>query len=80
MPLRPFLEAIFTPLDRALGSIPFAAARWIVVAFLVLAALVPLALSKDFIYLGSPDRGRVRDLRLWALVIMLPYVLIYLLF
>ena len=78
--MKPLFEAIFTPLDRALGSIPFAAARWIVVAFLVLAALLPLALSKDFIYLGSPDRARVRDLRLWALVIMVPYILIYLLF
>ena len=43
-------------------------------------ALAPLALPKDFIYLGSPDRSRVRDLRLWALIIMLPYILIYLLF
>ncbi len=80
MALRPLLEAIFTPLDRALGSIPFSAARWIVVGFLVLAALLPLALPKDYIYLGSPDRRKLRDLRLWALIIMLPYIAIYVLF
>ena len=48
--------------------------------FLVLAALSPLLLSDAYVYLGSADRSRRRDLRLWALLIMLPYILIYMLF
>ena len=38
-----------------------------------------LRLDRDFIYLGSPDRSRWRDLRLWAVVVTVPYLLIYLL-
>ena len=74
------LHRVFGPLDAVLGSIPFAAARWIVVAFLVVAALSPLLLSDAYIYLVSADRSRRRDLRLWAVLIMLPYILIYMLF
>lgn len=74
------LQGIFGPLDAILESIPFGAARWIVVGFLVVAALSPLLLSDAYIYVGSADRRRRRDLRLWALLIMLPYILIYMLF
>lgn len=74
------LQGIFGPLDAILESIPFGAARWIVVGFLVIAALSPMLLSDAYIYAGSADRSRRRDLRLWALLIMLPYILIYMLF
>ena len=75
--MRAALEAIFVPLDGLLEAIPFAAARWIVLAFLVLAALAPFALSDAYIFLGSPHRRRSHDLRLWALAVMVPYILIY---
>ena len=74
------LHGVFGRLDAVLGSIPFGAARWIVVGFLVVAALSPLLLSEAYVYVGSADRSRRRDLRLWALLIMLPYILIYMLF
>ena len=78
--MRALFEAIFAPLNGMLQAVPFAAARWIVVTFLVLAALSPWLLSDAYIFLGSPHRRRSHDLRLWALVIMLPYILIYLFF
>ena len=78
--MRAILEAVFAPLDALLQAIPFAAARWCVVAFLLISAVLPFFLSDDYIFLGSPDRSRWRDLRHWALAFMAPYVLIYLLF
>ena len=78
--MRAVLEAVFVPLDSLLQAIPFAAARFCVVGFLLVSALVPFFLSDDYVFLGSPDRSRWRDLRLWALAFMTPYVVIYLLF
>lgn len=28
------------------------------------------SLPKDFVYFGAPDRGRWRDLRLWATILL----------
>ena len=74
-----FVEALLGPLNSTFEAIPFAAARPLVVAFLVIAALSPLFLSEDFIFRGTTDRRRWRDLRLWAIAAMIPYVLLYLL-
>ena len=38
-----------------------------------------LRLDRRFIYLGSPDQSRWRDLRIWAVIVTVPYLLIYLL-
>ena len=78
--MKHFLEAIFAPMNSLFEAIPFAAARPLVVGFLVAAALAPLLVSKDFVFRGCPDRRRARDLRLWAVGAMIPYILIYLLF
>ena len=78
--MKNFLEAIFGPMNSVFEAIPFAAARPLVVGFLVVAALVPLLVSKDFVFRGCTDRRRSRDLRLWAVAAMIPYVLIYLFF
>ena len=76
--MKTFLEAIFAPLNSLFEAIPFAAARPLVVGFLLIATLLPLLLSEDFVFRGSTDRRRSRDLRLWAVAAMFPYVLIYL--
>ena len=72
------LEAVFAPLNSVFEAIPFTAARPLVVGFLIVAALAPLLVSKDFVFRGCPDRRRSRDLRLWAVAAMIPYVIIYL--
>jgi hypothetical protein len=76
--MRGFLEAIFAPMNSVFEAIPFAAARPLIVGFLVVAALAPLFVSKDFVFRGCTDRRRSRDLRLWAVAAMIPYVLVYL--
>jgi len=75
--MREILEAVFTPIDRALAAVPMAAARSITVTFLLLACLIPLLLPRAYVFLGAPDTRRWRDLRLWAVVAMVPYVVIY---
>ncbi len=78
--MKNLLEAVFAPMNSLFEAIPFTAARPLVVGFLVAAALAPLFVSKDFVFRGCPDRRRSRDLRLWAVAAMVPYVLIYLFF
>ena len=78
--MKTFLEALFAPMNSIFEAIPFAAARPLVVGFLVAAAVAPLLVSKDFVFRGCTDRRRSRDLRLWAVAAMIPYVLIYLFF
>lgn len=75
--MREILQAVFMPVNHALAAVPLAAARWITVAFLVLAGAIPLFLPRAYVYLGAPDARRWRDLRLWAAAAMVPYVLIY---
>lgn len=75
--MRELLAAILGPLDALLGAIPFGAARWVIVAFLALAGLIPQLLPRDYVYLDAPDQDRWRDLRLWAAGIVALYVLIY---
>lgn len=75
--MREALGAIFDPLSAALGAVPLGAGRFITVGFLLLATVATLFLPANYVYLGSPDRRRWRDLRLWAVSIMLPYLLIY---
>lgn len=76
--LRGLLEALFSPVDRLLGALPLASGK-VAVALLLLVPLVwVLRLDRDFVLLGSPDESRWRDLRLWAVVVTVPYLLIYL--
>lgn len=75
--MRELLQAIFDPLNAALGAVPLGAGRWITVAFLLLVTVAALFLPRSYVYLGAPDHGRWRDLRLWTLAMMIPYLLIY---
>lgn len=75
--MKTFLQALLGPFDVLLGSIPLAAGRWVIVAFFALVALGTLALPREFVLRGAPDRRWYRDLRWWGLAITLPYVLIY---
>ena len=78
-PLRPFFEAVFTPLNGMLAAIPFEAARWVTCGFLLLSIVGVMLLKRDYIFLGAREEKWYLDLRLWTVVFVLPYVLIYLL-
>jgi len=75
--LVPPLKAFFGPIDAWLASLPQAMARVCAVGLFLLAAGWVWTIKRDFIYLGAPDRSRWRDLRIWAVLALLPYVIIY---
>lgn len=64
--------------DRPLRAIPLAWARVIVAAFLASAGIWALTLKRDYVYLGAPDQARWRDLRLWAVCFLVPFIVVYL--
>ena len=76
----PHLRALHAPLDAWIDGLP----GWVPIAcaltLFIVAGLWVLTLKRDYIYLGAPDRAAWRDLRFWAVLVLLPYVLIYLLF
>lgn len=78
--MRTILETIFDPLNAALAAIPLSAARWITVAFLILPVIGAAMLKSDYIFLGARRRIWYLDLRIWAGLCMIPYILIYFFF
>lgn len=78
--MRGLVDALFGPLDRLLAAIPIEAARWAAAALLVVPVLiVVLTVSRAWTLRGAPSGSRWRDLRIWAVVVTLPYLLLYLL-
>lgn len=76
----PPLQALLAPLDRWLDGLPAWAGPACAVALFVLAGACVLFLKREFIYRGAPDQARWRDLRIWALLALLPYIAVYLIF
>ncbi len=77
--LRPLFDAIFGPLDAALGAIPESVAPWAASALLIVPLLFVIRIPLERLLHDAPDTRRWRDLRIWAVVITLPYLLIYML-
>ncbi len=77
--IRTLLEFVLEPLDAALGALPIWSARVAVAALLILPAAAVWRLGRDRVLRGAPDRARWRDLRIWALLFVVPYLAIYLL-
>ena len=72
--LKPSVDAFHALID----PLPPSVWRFSICAYLVLGTVWALFLSRDYVLLGSPDRARWRDLRLWVPVLLVPYLLIYL--
>ena len=77
--MRGLFEAIFGPVNGALGAIPFEWARPLTVGFLILAAVAVFLIPRDYVFLGAKEKSWKLDLRLWAVIFLIPYILIYLL-
>ncbi|HVS65499.1 MAG TPA: hypothetical protein VMT85_18575 [Thermoanaerobaculia bacterium] len=73
------LRSIFDPVNALLGALPMGAARVATTVLLVAPLLAVLWLPRASILRGAPSASRWRDLRVWAVVAMLPYVVLYLL-
>lgn len=76
----PPLETVYRPIDTWLNDLPSWAPQACAVGLFVVVAIGVLCLKRDYAFLGAPDRLLRRDLRIWAILTMLPYVLVYLLF
>lgn len=63
-----------------LGYIPMWGVKVIVVLFFAALLALALSLPKEYIYIGSPDKSRWRDVRIWIAVVVLLEVIVYLIF
>ena len=77
--MRTIFEFVLGPIDAAIGSLPLWSARVAVALLLVLPAVGVWRLSRDWAFRGAPDRAGWRDLRVWAALFIVPYLVIYLL-
>ncbi len=77
--MRSILEFVLGPIDAALGALPLWSARIAVALLLILPAAAVWRLNRDWVLRGAPDHARWRDLRIWAALFTVPYLVIYLL-
>ena len=77
--MRTILEFVLGPIDAAMGALPLWSARIAVALLLILPAAAVWRLRPDWVLRGAPDRAKWRDLRVWAALFIVPYLVIYLL-
>ena len=75
--LTDLLHAFFGPVNGLMQRIPLEWARFFVLVLLLVPLVVLLLQKRSFILRGAPDQKGWRDLRLWAVVVMLPYLVLY---
>lgn len=63
-----------------LGNIPLVWAKYIATIFFVLMIVWSLFLPKEYILKGAPDRKGWRDLRIWAVIILIVQIILYIRF
>ncbi len=68
------------PIQIWLAKLSLTWATIISIATLVVTIFWAWFRSKEFILLGSPDEKSWRDLRLWAIILMMVMIVIYLIF
>lgn len=73
----PAIKSLLAPLDAFLNSLPMWAAQASAIGLFVFAGIFAWCMPRRFIYLGAPDQALWRDLRIWATLVLVPYVLIY---
>lgn len=78
--LAPPLKSLLEPLDTWLAGLPAWAGPVSATALFLAAVFWVLLLKREYVYLGAPDQAVWRDLRIWALLVTLPYVVIYWMF
>jgi hypothetical protein len=76
----PGLKSLLVPLDAWIDSLPLWTGTVCAVGLFVIVGLWALTLRREYIYLGAPDQARWRDLRIWTILVLLPYIIIYLVF
>ena len=77
--LGPVLKPLHEPIDNWLGSLPMSVAMACAIGLFAAAAIWVWCLKREFVFRGAPDRRWWRDLRIWATIVLLPYIGVYLL-
>jgi hypothetical protein len=75
----PTLKRIFGPLDDFLLGLPPSVWLACAIGLFLIAGIAVWCLKRNYVYLGAPDEAPWRDLRIWATILLLPYIAIYLL-
>ena len=78
--LVPWLKWALDPFHAWLDGLPPAAWRASICAFLILGTCWVLFLRREFVFRGAADQRLWRDLRVWVILLLIPYLAIYLLF
>lgn len=77
--MRSILELVFGTLDGWLANLPMWSAKPAVAALLLAPILAVLFRTKrEQLLRDAPDSAAWRDLRIWAALVTLPYLVLYL--
>ncbi len=74
----PPLKALHEPIDAWLGSLPMSVAVACALGLYAIAVIWVWTLPREFVFRGAPDQKPWRDLRVWATLVVIPYVVVYL--
>ncbi len=74
----PPLKALHEPIDAWLGSLPMSVAMVCAIGLYLIAIVWVWTLGREFVFRGAPDQKRWRDLRIWATLVVIPYIALYL--
>lgn len=77
--LGPPLKALHRPIDEWLGSLPMSVAMGCALGLYLIAVIWVWRLKREFVFRGAPDTHMWRDLRIWATLVVIPYVAVYVL-
>ena len=73
----PPLKALHEPIDRWLGSLPMSIALMCALGLYAIAVVWVWRLNRKFVFRGAPSESSKFDLRIWATLVVVPYVLFY---
>ncbi len=75
--LRTLFDLTLGTAERAMAALPLSSARWFALVLLIVPVLLVARIRPQTLLADAPDAARWRDLRWWAALFTLPYVLIY---
>jgi len=76
--LGPPLKSFHQPIDAWLAGLPMSVAQGCALTLFLAAIVWVWFLKRDFVFRGAPKQSLSRDLRVWATLVVIPYIAIYL--
>ena len=78
--IAPPLYAMEQPLDAWIDGLAWWVPRACAIGLFIVVGIGTLFFKREYIYLGAPDKAKWRDLRIWAILVLIPYIGVYLFF